>query len=211
MASSLSAARTLPADMYAGTLVGRAWIPGQSGMPDGPCVVALRGDGVYDISAAAPTMTSAMTDVLETRLASPGTEPDFEFILPSPPRAAEAPAPVVAAPFVELIPQGPDEPAVDKLVRELEYAYPRFVPQLLALDHAVDEAARESSLALAGRRIGGWVFEREYALDDGLDLRLGLRRVQGARISGSSGSVVIARCISFCAETPSISAWCTFV
>ena len=129
------------------------------------------------VDQAAPTMTSAMTDVLETRLASPGTEPDFEFILPSPPRAAEAPAPVVAAPFVELIPQGPDEPAVDKLVRELEYAYPRFVPQLLALDHAVDEAARESSLALAGRRIGGWVFEREYALDDGLDLREAIERI----------------------------------
>lgn len=69
MASSLSAARTLPADMYAGTLVGRAWVPGQSGMPDGPCVVAVRSDGVYDISAAAPTMTSLLESAAPADLA----------------------------------------------------------------------------------------------------------------------------------------------
>ena len=129
------------------------------------------------VDQAVPTMTSAMTDVSETRQASPETEPDFEFILPNPPLLSEAPAPVVVAPFVELIPQGPDEPAVDKLLRELEYDYPRIVPQLLALDRAVAEAARESSLALAGRRVGGWVFEREYALDDGLELREAIERI----------------------------------
>ncbi|HEX7749760.1 MAG TPA: fumarylacetoacetate hydrolase family protein [Bordetella sp.] len=64
MASSLpvAAAQTLPADLYAGTLVGRAWIPEQSGMPAGPAVVALRADGVYDIGAAAPTLA----DLLES-------------------------------------------------------------------------------------------------------------------------------------------------
>lgn len=56
----LDATQTLPADLYAGTLVGRAWVPGQSGMPAGPAVVALRDDGVYDISAAAPTMTALL-------------------------------------------------------------------------------------------------------------------------------------------------------
>jgi hypothetical protein len=84
---------------------------------------------------------------------------------------------VAATPFVELITQGPDEPAVDKLLRGLEYDYPKIMPQLLAMDHAVAEAARESSLALAGRRMGGWVFEREYALDGGLDLREAIERI----------------------------------
>ena len=84
---------------------------------------------------------------------------------------------MVATPVVELVTQGPDEPAVDKLLRELEYDYPKIMPQLLALDRAVAEAARESSLALAGRRVGGWVFEREYALDDGLELREAIERI----------------------------------
>ena len=62
MASSLAlaAAQVLPADQYAGTLVGRAWIPEQGGKPGGPAVVALRADGVYDIGAAAPTITSLL-------------------------------------------------------------------------------------------------------------------------------------------------------
>jgi fumarylacetoacetate (FAA) hydrolase family protein len=56
----LAAAQILPADLYAGTLVGRAWIPEQAVMPAGPAVVAVRADGVHDISAAAPTMTALL-------------------------------------------------------------------------------------------------------------------------------------------------------
>ncbi len=52
----------LPEDGLTGTLVGRAWVPGD---PPGPSVVALREDGVYDITRVAPTMS----DLLE--LASP--------------------------------------------------------------------------------------------------------------------------------------------
>ncbi|WP_158755720.1 hypothetical protein [Dyella sp. S184] len=124
-----------------------------------------------------PVVASAIADVPETRQAPPEPEPEFEFILPNPPRPAPPPAPMAATPFVDLVPQGPDEPAVDKLLRDLEYDYPKIVPQLLAMDHAVAEAARESSLALAGRRMGGWVFEREYALDGGLDLREAIERI----------------------------------
>ncbi|OOG63966.1 hypothetical protein B0E46_08525 [Rhodanobacter sp. B04] len=126
-----------------------------------------------------PVVAPAIVDVPEAQQLPPEreSEPEFEFILPNPPRPAAAPAPAAAAPFVELIPQGPDEPAVDKLLRGLEYDYPRIVPQLLALDRTVAEAARESSLALAGQRIGGWVFEREYALDGGLDLHDAIERI----------------------------------
>jgi fumarylacetoacetate (FAA) hydrolase family protein len=48
----LEPATTLPADGTAGTLVGRAWRPDV----DGPAVVAVRADGLYDISRAFPTM-----------------------------------------------------------------------------------------------------------------------------------------------------------
>ncbi len=47
----------LPADGLAGTLVGRAWLPGD---PPGPAVVALREDGVHDLSGLAPTMSALL-------------------------------------------------------------------------------------------------------------------------------------------------------
>jgi fumarylacetoacetate (FAA) hydrolase family protein len=49
---SLEPALCLPADWRSASLVGRAWIPGPT---PGPALVAIRADGVYDISAAAPT------------------------------------------------------------------------------------------------------------------------------------------------------------
>ncbi len=48
----LDVASTLPADGTAGTLVGRVWRPDA----DGPSVVAVRRDGVVDITRAFPTM-----------------------------------------------------------------------------------------------------------------------------------------------------------
>jgi fumarylacetoacetate (FAA) hydrolase family protein len=47
----LSAADILPADGCAGALVGRVWLD------DGPHVVAAREDGLFDLSALAPTMS----------------------------------------------------------------------------------------------------------------------------------------------------------
>ena len=46
----LSPAISLPEDGAAGTLVGRAWLPGE-----GPAVVVVQEDGVFDVSRAAPT------------------------------------------------------------------------------------------------------------------------------------------------------------
>jgi fumarylacetoacetate (FAA) hydrolase family protein len=48
----LNEATTLPADRYAGTLAARVWRPDVNG----PSVVAVREDGVFDVSAAFPTM-----------------------------------------------------------------------------------------------------------------------------------------------------------
>jgi len=44
----LTLQNTLPTDGLAGTLIGRAWIPGEIG---GPSPVVLRADGMYDLSA----------------------------------------------------------------------------------------------------------------------------------------------------------------
>src|SRR5258705_13221571 len=48
---------SLPVDGYAGTLIGRAWLPGALA---GPAVVALRESGVFDVSDIAATMSSLL-------------------------------------------------------------------------------------------------------------------------------------------------------
>jgi fumarylacetoacetate (FAA) hydrolase family protein len=57
MQEYLTPARALPADGCAGTLVGRAWLPGKVA---GPGVVALRSNGVFDLSRGAPTITDLL-------------------------------------------------------------------------------------------------------------------------------------------------------
>jgi fumarylacetoacetate (FAA) hydrolase family protein len=52
LADQMTPAATLPKDASNAVLAGRVWLP----VAQGPAVVAVRGDGVYDLSAAAPTM-----------------------------------------------------------------------------------------------------------------------------------------------------------
>ncbi|HEY1227398.1 MAG TPA: fumarylacetoacetate hydrolase, partial [Ramlibacter sp.] len=53
---ALDVRRFLPDDGYAGTLVARVWRPDVRG----PSVVALRADGVFDLSAAFPTVSTLL-------------------------------------------------------------------------------------------------------------------------------------------------------
>ena len=53
-----AALQVLPDDGLQGTLVGRVWVPG--GANAGPSVVALRPDGVFDLSAHFPTMSTLL-------------------------------------------------------------------------------------------------------------------------------------------------------
>jgi fumarylacetoacetate (FAA) hydrolase family protein len=53
----LSPATALPEDGAAGTLLGRAWLPGE-----GPAVVVVREDGVFDITRAAPTCAGLLNE-----------------------------------------------------------------------------------------------------------------------------------------------------
>jgi fumarylacetoacetate (FAA) hydrolase family protein len=57
MQDHLTPAATLPADGSAGALIGRVWLPGE---PPGPAVVAIRGDGVFDFSRSAPTVSELL-------------------------------------------------------------------------------------------------------------------------------------------------------
>jgi fumarylacetoacetate (FAA) hydrolase family protein len=52
LASRMTPEATLPKDGTAGALAGRVWLP----TVEGPAVVAVRGEGVYDISRSATTM-----------------------------------------------------------------------------------------------------------------------------------------------------------
>ncbi|MFC5497586.1 fumarylacetoacetate hydrolase family protein [Caenimonas terrae] len=56
----MAARMTLPDDGTAGTLVGRAWIPAAPGTIAGPGVVAIRKDGVFDLSQRFATMSGLL-------------------------------------------------------------------------------------------------------------------------------------------------------
>lgn len=156
--------------------------------PVGPAFTPVAPVATPSPGVALPVATAAAAPEAAGLVATPGVasppasrqasspEPEFEFIQPMP----RAPAPVKsveAALFVELVALAPDEAAVDEALRNLEHDYPRVLPQLLALQRAVAADAREPSLVLAGRRMGTWVFGREYALDGGLDLREAVERL----------------------------------
>lgn len=109
----------------------------------------------------------------------PEAEPELDFILPNPPAPAPAyvePEPFVE-PFVELVPTGPDESAVEAALPRLLGRYPQIFPALLALEKTVSATAREQSLWLAGKRLGRWVFKRDYAALGKLELHEAIERI----------------------------------
>jgi hypothetical protein len=87
------------------------------------------------------------------------TEPDYAQAMAAdiPLAVVPAPAPEPTAPpiepFVELILLGPDVAAVDKMLPKLLSDYPDIFPRLRKLEDSVAEAARASSLLLAGQRL----------------------------------------------------------
>ena len=56
---NLSLKDTLPIDGTAGTLVGRAWVPGN---PGGPCVVLVKADGLYDLTDRYSTLSALLNE-----------------------------------------------------------------------------------------------------------------------------------------------------
>jgi len=140
-----------------------------------PAPIVPAFDEIAPVSLATPT--AAPAPALATVATRPTSEPDFDFILPEPAPARPAPAVVAEAPFVELAPLEPDQTAIDTLLAKLATEYPQIMPRLRALDRAVADAAREPTLALAGRRIGAWVAQREPAATARLGLDQAIAQV----------------------------------
>ena len=128
-------------------------------------------------ATAARDDTPAVAETLPVAAASaepasrPEPEPESEYLVIFPPAPSPTPAPAPLVPYVERIPLGPEVAAVELQLPQLIHAYPHIFPLLLALGDAVAEAARESSLALAGQRLGAWVYERQHASGGRLALR----------------------------------------
>ncbi len=93
------------------------------------------------------------------------------------PTSAAGPSGPAPAPFVDVVPLGPDTVAVESMLATLEADYPHILTRLQTLAQAVDPAARESSLAAAGRGIGAWVSQREPGPAAGLALEDAIARV----------------------------------
>ncbi len=70
----LNAGDSLPTDGDAGTLVGRAWVPGEH---PGPALVVIEAGAVYDVSTAAPTLAHLLEAEAPVELlrAAPRGEP----------------------------------------------------------------------------------------------------------------------------------------
>ncbi|GFZ90510.1 hypothetical protein GCM10011408_07080 [Dyella caseinilytica] len=71
----------------------------------------------------------------------------------------------------------PDVSQVEHILPKLAQDYPQIYPWLVALENSVDDTVRESSLMLAGRRTGAWVYKRDYALGAKLGLADAIRRI----------------------------------
>jgi hypothetical protein len=90
------------------------------------------------------------------------------------PQAAPVESPVAAErPAVAL----PDVTQVEHILPKLAQDYPQIYPWLVALENSVGESVRESSLMLAGRRTGAWVYKRDYALGAKLGLADAIKRI----------------------------------
>jgi fumarylacetoacetate (FAA) hydrolase family protein len=90
---------TLPADAARATLAGRVWRPDVQG----PSVVAVRADGVYDVTAAAPTMRDlceAQNPAAALRAAEGGRIASLDELLANtPPDARDPQRPWLLAPI----------------------------------------------------------------------------------------------------------------
>lgn len=107
----------------------------------------------------------------------PVLEPEPEFVFMRPPAPAPSPAAAPVEPFKEVIQLDADQAAVEKLLPTLTGDYPQIFPSLKKLEQAVEEGARESSLSLAGQRIGKWLLERNHGMSCKITLHEAMERI----------------------------------
>ncbi|MFC6980574.1 hypothetical protein [Microbulbifer taiwanensis] len=71
-------------------------------------------------------------------------------------------------------------PAVGQIEAELPglaQDYPRIFPRLLSMQGKLPEGQKSPSMEFAGRRVGAWVYKRDYALGGKLDLSGALKHI----------------------------------
>ncbi|RUL79997.1 hypothetical protein [Dyella choica] len=90
-------------------------------------------------------------------------EPEPEFALMRTPASAPPPVTAPVEPFRESVELDADQAEVEKLLPKLTGDYPQIFPWVKKLEQSVEEGARESSLSMAGQRIGAWLRERNHA------------------------------------------------
>lgn len=75
---------------------------------------------------------------------------------------------------------GNSGPAVGQVEAELPglaREYPRIFPRLLGLREKLPDGQKAASMEFAGRRVGSWVYKRDYALGGRLDLSSALKQI----------------------------------
>jgi hypothetical protein len=93
------------------------------------------------------------------------------------PAPIAAPAPSLEPPVALPTAVMPDIERVEHILPKLAQDYPNIYPWLVSLENSVGDAVRESSLMLAGRRTGAWVYKRDYALGSRLGLTDAIKRI----------------------------------
>lgn len=72
---------------------------------------------------------------------------------------------------------GPAVGQVEAELPELAKEYPRIFPRLLSMHGKLPEGQKGASMEFAGRRVGAWVYKRDYALGGRLDLNSAIKQI----------------------------------
>jgi hypothetical protein len=119
-------------------------------------------------------MLGTHSRVLSFEAALAGEMTAMSALPASPPQPIQAePAMMLERPAAMLA----DVSQVENILPKLAQDYPQIYPWLVALENSVAEPVRESSLMLAGRRTGAWVYKRDYALGAKLGLAEAIKRI----------------------------------
>jgi len=66
---------------------------------------------------------------------------------------------------------------IERVFPQLTHDFPSIYPALALLENSVAESARETSLFLIGRRMGAWIYKRDYSEQTPLNLGDAIRRM----------------------------------
>lgn len=90
---------------------------------------------------------------------------------------ARVAGPAVSSEARPTLPSGADVARVERMLPGLAKDYPRIFPWLINLEYAVPAEARDASLYLAGKRVGAWIFKRDFSLGARLQLADAIKRI----------------------------------